>query len=224
MRRSKDFRKLYFLIGSSIWNRPFFVGSFFHFWGFGLGGFKRRPKKSKKKHYKILGTNTNTLFRGGYYCEQKFWRTLIRGVYSNHVNISMSLIFIVILCNNCWLNHVESCCILLEFYGIVWCSAGQELMSPGQEFWQLGYGLCLCQADLSCIFLVLTCLGNVWITLNHFESIVSLNHVLWISSMYIYIYFQFVHFIFIWATSSNIPYVHYFNMYRYDNIVLPGME
>ena len=30
----------------------FFVGSFLHFWGFGLGGFKRRPKK----HYKILGT------------------------------------------------------------------------------------------------------------------------------------------------------------------------
>ena len=41
---TKDFRIFFFLnpdyqfeIGN------FFVGSFFHFWGFGLGGFKRRP-------------------------------------------------------------------------------------------------------------------------------------------------------------------------------------
>ena len=33
----------------------------------------------KKKNYKIIGANTNTLFGGVYYCEQKFWRTLICG-------------------------------------------------------------------------------------------------------------------------------------------------
>ena len=56
----------------------YFVGSFFNFWGFGL-----------RRILNILGTNTNTLSRGVYYCKEKFWRTLIRGVYLNHANINV---------------------------------------------------------------------------------------------------------------------------------------
>ena len=104
---SKDFRKLYlgvqifkhyfedtgskgtpfprkiltiFLIGLSIWNRPFFGWFIFPFLGIWTGRVQTETKK--KKHYKILGANTSTLFRGVYYCEQKFWRTLIPGGFT----------------------------------------------------------------------------------------------------------------------------------------------
>ena len=87
---SKDFRKLYlgvqifpyyfgdsglqryplstkdfcnFFIGLSIWNRPFFLLVHFSiFWDLDWEG----SNGDHKKKYKILGTDTNTLFRGGF--------------------------------------------------------------------------------------------------------------------------------------------------------------
>ena len=91
---SKDFRKLYlgvqifkhyfedtglqryplstkdfciFFIGLSIWNRQFFCWFIFPFLGIWTGRVQTETKQlKKKKHYKILGANTNTLFRGGF--------------------------------------------------------------------------------------------------------------------------------------------------------------
>ena len=73
---------------TSIWSWQFFWGAefvIFNVLGFhstsGLGGFKRKQNNLKtRKHYKTLDRNTNTLFRGFYYCLQKFWRTL-RGAW-----------------------------------------------------------------------------------------------------------------------------------------------
>ena len=57
---TKDFCN--FFIGLSIWNRPFFCWFIFPFLGIWTG---RVQTETNKKHYKILGTDTNTLFGGG---------------------------------------------------------------------------------------------------------------------------------------------------------------
>ena len=57
---TKDFCN--FFIGLSIWNRPFFCWFIFPCLGIWTG---RVQTETKKKHYKILGTDTNTLFGGG---------------------------------------------------------------------------------------------------------------------------------------------------------------
>ena len=87
---TKDFCN--FSIRTSIRNRPFlspfFEGLNFLFlvisFYFRTGRVERKTGMGRfkvKKIPKILGTHTNTLFRRGYYCVQKFWRTLIQVVY-----------------------------------------------------------------------------------------------------------------------------------------------